>query len=102
MTSGSNGDFSAGVGYDMVTGIGSFDAAHLLAAAGATSTTLATTTSTVTTTTAHPTTTTTASATTSTTTTTVPACLPSGASCSTDASCCSGSCKVKAGTRQCR
>ncbi|HUE29893.1 MAG TPA: S53 family peptidase, partial [Verrucomicrobiae bacterium] len=33
VTSGSNGDYSAGVGYDMLTGLGSFDARNLLAAA---------------------------------------------------------------------
>ncbi len=82
VTSGSNGDYSAGVGYDRVTGLGSFDATNLLAAAGSTttttSTTVAPTTTTVapTTTTTHApttttssTTTTTAAATTSTTTT---------------------------------
>ncbi|MFI5399104.1 MAG: protease pro-enzyme activation domain-containing protein [Candidatus Binatia bacterium] len=34
ITSGSNGAYSAGVGYDMVTGLGSPDAANLLAALG--------------------------------------------------------------------
>jgi kumamolisin len=35
ITSGSNGAYSAGVGYDMVTGLGSPDAANLLTALGA-------------------------------------------------------------------
>jgi subtilase family serine protease len=79
VTSGSNGDYSAGIGYDPVTGLGSFDATNLLAAAGgSTTTTLAPTTTTTTsapttTTTVAPTTTTSTSAptTTSTTSTTV-------------------------------
>ena len=129
VTSGSNGDYSAGVGYDMVTGLGSFDAQALLAAVGAstnttttmaptttitsttttatapsTSTTTAAPTTTVpsTTTTTNPPTTTTTVTTSSTTTTTIAACLPAGAACTTNASCCSGSCKVKAAKKQCR
>lgn len=86
VTSGSNGDYSAGVGYDLVTGLGSFDAANLLAAAGgATTTTTAapptttsSTSSSVTTTTSTSssttrTSTTSTSMTTSTTSTTLPA-----------------------------
>ena len=46
ITSGSNGDYSAGVGYDMVTGLGSFDARNLLAAVAPTSTTTTSTTTT--------------------------------------------------------
>src|SRR5438309_11464788 len=77
VTSGSNGDYSAGVGYDLVTGLGSFDARNLLAAAGPTSppttspstTTTTTRPSTTTTTTVAGTTTTTTAATTTTTTT---------------------------------
>src|SRR2546426_3555489 len=69
VTSGSNGDYSAGVGYDLVTGLGSFDARNLLAAAGPTSTT---TTSTSTTTTTRPSTTTTTTRPSTTTTTTLP------------------------------
>jgi len=148
VTSGSNGDYSAGVGYDLVTGLGSFDARNLLAAAGPTSTTttststtttttrpsttttttlpgttttttLATTTTTTTvstttvsttttTTTASPTTTTTVPATTTTTTstssttTTLPACFPSGATCTANADCCSTSCRKKGPTKVCR
>src|SRR5205823_6614086 len=48
ITSGSNGDYSAGVGYDLVTGLGSFDARLLLNPGAPTSTT--TTTSSTTTT----------------------------------------------------
>ncbi len=148
VTSGSNGDYSAGVGYDLVTGLGSFDARNLLAAAGPTSTTttststtttttrpsttttttlpgttttttLATTTTTTTvstttvsttttTTTASPTTTTTVPATTTTTTstssttTTLPACFPSGATCTANADCCSTSCRKKGPRKVCR
>jgi len=148
VTSGSNGDYSAGVGYDLVTGLGSFDARNLLAAAGPTSTTttststtttttrpsttttttlpgttttttLATTTTTTTvstttvsttttTTTASPTTTTTVPATTTTTTstssttTTLPACFPSGATCTANADCCSKSCRKKGPRTVCR
>src|SRR5207247_7921064 len=77
VTLGSNGDYSAGVGYDLVTGLGSFDARNLLAAAGPTSTTTTSTSttttasrpSTTTTTTLPGTTTTTTLATTTTTTT---------------------------------
>src|SRR5436309_681390 len=46
ITSGSNIDYSAGVGYDMVTGLGSFDARNLLAAVAPTSTTTTSTTTT--------------------------------------------------------
>src|SRR5216110_3484807 len=100
VTSGSNGDYSAGVGYDLVTGLGSFHARNLLAAAGPTSTTT-TSTSTTTTTTRPSTTTTTTlpgttttttlatTTTTSSTTTTLPACFPSGATCTANADCCS-------------
>src|SRR5438874_1368433 len=144
VTSGSNGDYSAGVGYDLVTGLGSFDARNLLAAAGPTSTTttsasttttttrpsttttttlpgttstttLATTTTTTTvsitttTTTASPTTTTTVPATTTTTTTStsstttmLPACFPSGATCTANADCCSKSCRKKGPRNVCR
>jgi len=148
VTSGSNGDYSAGVGYDLVTGLGSFDARNLLAAAGPTSTTttsasttttttrpsttttttlpgttttttLATTTTTTTvstttvsitttTTTASLTTTTTVPATTTTTTstssttTTLPACFPSGATCTANADCCSTSCRKKGPRKVCR
>jgi len=118
VTSGSNGDYSAGVGYDLVTGLGSFDARNLLAAAGPTSTTTTststtTTTTTVsittTTTTASPTTTTTVPATTTTTTTstsstttTLPACFPSGATCTANADCCSKSCRKKGPRNVCR
>jgi kumamolisin len=120
VTAGSNGDFTAGAGYDMVTGIGSFDAQNVLAAvvAGTTTTsttivvpttssttspTTAPTTSTVATTSSTTTTTkTTTSTTSSTTTTTITACLTTGSACTTNASCCSKSCKVKAGKRQCR
>ncbi len=65
VTSGSNGDYSAGVGYDLVTGLGSFDARLLLNPGAPTSTT----------TTSPSTTTTTRTSTggTSTTTTTFPA-----------------------------
>ena len=134
VTSGSNGDYSAGVGYDLVTGLGSFDARNLLAAAGPTSTTT-TSTSTTTTTTrpsttttttlpgttttttlATTTTTTTASLTTittvpattttttstSSTTTTLPACFPSGATCTANADCCSKSCRKKGPGKVCR
>ena len=84
ITSGSNGDYSAGVGYDLVTGLGSFDARNLLAAVGPTSTTTTTTVSptTTTSTTAPPVTTTTTTApstttsTASTTTTTTPPPTP--------------------------
>jgi kumamolisin len=130
VTAGSNGDFSAGAGYDMVTGIGSFDAQNLLAAVGtgATTTTTTTVATTSSTTTAAPTTSTTSSTaapsttsppstvtttssttsppttvtTTSSTTTTIAACLPSGFACTTNASCCSNACKVSRGKRQCR
>src|SRR5207248_1528304 len=74
ITSGSNGDYSAGAGYDLVTGLGSFDARNLLAAVGPTSTTTTTTVppTTTTSTTAPPviTTTTTAPSTTTSTTST--------------------------------
>ena len=83
ITSGSNGDYSAGVGYDLVTGLGSFDARNLLAAVGPTSTTTTTVPPTTTTSTTAPpvtTTTTTAPSTTtstaSTTTTTTPPPTP--------------------------
>src|SRR6266478_6536730 len=84
VTSGSNGDYSAGVGYDLVTGLGSFDARNLLAAVGPTSTTTTTTVppTTTTSTTAPPVTTTTTTAprtttsTASTTTTTTPPPTP--------------------------
>ncbi|TMA47858.1 MAG: hypothetical protein E6J81_07290 [Deltaproteobacteria bacterium] len=84
ITSGSNGDYSAGVGYDLVTGLGSFDARNLLAAVGPTSTTTTTTVppTTTTSTTAPPVTTTTTTAprtttsTASTTTTTTPPPTP--------------------------
>ncbi len=151
VTSGSNGDYSAGVGYDLVTGLGSFEARNLLAAAAPTSTTTTststtttttrpsttttttrpstTTTTTVagttttttapttttttrvstttTTTTAAPTTTTVAATTTTTastssTTTTLPACFPSGATCTADADCCSQSCRRKGWRKVCR
>src|SRR5438874_12196299 len=143
VTSGSNGDYSAGVGYDLVTGLGSFHARNLLAAAGPTSTTttststttttirpsttttttlpgttttttLATTTTTTTvsitttTTTAAPTTTTvpatatTTTSSTSSTTTTLPACFPSGATCTANADCCSKSCRKKGPRTVCR
>src|SRR5438128_3564244 len=46
ITSGSNVDYSAGVGYDMVTGLGSFDARNLLAGVAPTSTTTTSTTTT--------------------------------------------------------
>src|SRR5438128_9485067 len=68
ITSGSNGDYSAGVGYDMVTGLGSFDARNLLAAVAPTSTTTTSTTTTTTTNRPSPTTTTTLPSTTTTTT----------------------------------
>ena len=68
VTSGSNGDYSAGVGYDLVTGLGSFDARNLLAAAGPTSTTTTSTSTTTTTTRPSTTTTTTVAGTTTTTT----------------------------------
>jgi len=81
VTSGSNGDYAAGVGYDMVTGIGTIDARHLLSLAAPTTTTTSststTTTSTTTTTTSSTTSTTSPSTTTtstSTTTTTKPPC----------------------------
>ena len=117
VTTGSNGDFAAGPGYDMVTGLGTFDAQNLLAAVGAGTTTTTSSTSPPTTssthlpttsTTAPPSTTSTTKAPTTTTTsstattTTIPACLPLGAACTTNATCCSSSCKVRAGTRQCR
>jgi kumamolisin len=128
VTSGSNGDYSAGVGYDRVTGLGSFDAANLLAAAGgATTTTLATTTTTTSapatatststtstivattssTTVAPPTTTPITSSTTtttaSTTTTTLGTpCAPSDAGCSQAGDCCSGTCRGKPGQRTCK
>src|SRR5438128_7602445 len=70
VTSGSNGDYSAGVGYDLVTGLGSFDARNLLAAAGPTSTT--TTSTSTTTTTTRPSTTTTTIRPSTTTTMTLP------------------------------
>jgi len=84
ITSGSNGDYSAGVGYDLVTGLGSFDARNLLAAVGPTSPTTTTTVppTTTTSTTAPPVTTTTTTApstttsTASTTTTTTPPPTP--------------------------
>jgi len=69
VTSGSNGDYGAAAGYDLVTGLGSFDAVQLLAAVGATSTT---TTSTTTTTTRPSTTSTTTAPTTTTSSTTSP------------------------------
>jgi subtilase family serine protease len=73
VTSGSNGDYAAGVGYDLVTGLGSFDARSLLAAVTPASTTTTSTTTTTapapTTTTAAPPTTTTALPTTTTTST---------------------------------
>src|SRR5207249_3806017 len=124
ITAGSNGDYSAGVGYDVVTGLGSFDATNLLAAAGgATTTTLAT--STTTTTTAPPTTTTTAAPTSTTTTTTAAStttttsststttsstttttlgspCLPAGATCGRPLDCCSATCRGKPGQRTCK
>jgi kumamolisin len=83
VTSGSNGDYVAGVGYDMVTGIGTIDAGQLLSLAAPTSTTTSststTTTSTTTTTTTSsttspPTTSTTTTSTSTTTTTTNPPC----------------------------
>jgi len=49
VTSGSNGDYSAGVGYDLVTGLGSFDARYLLTPGAPTSTTTTTSPSTTTT-----------------------------------------------------
>jgi kumamolisin len=109
VTSGSNGDFAAGAGYDMVTGLGSYDATKLLAAVGGVTTT--TTSSSSTSTIATPTTSTTAPTTpTSTTTVTTSSsstttlgapCLPAGNLCTTDAQCCSSSCKVKAGVKRC-
>jgi kumamolisin len=108
VTSGSNGDYSAGVGYDRVTGLGTFDATSLLAASGGatttttssstTSTTLAAT-STTTTTTVAPATTTTAS---TTTTTLGTPCAPAGAACSQGGDCCSGTCHGKPGQRTCK
>jgi subtilase family serine protease len=84
VTAGSNGDYTAGPGHDLVTGIGSFHATNLLALAGgndttttttppttSTSSTVPTTTSTIATTTTS--TTTPSTTTTSTTTTTTPA-----------------------------
>jgi subtilase family serine protease len=73
VTSGSNGDYSAGVGYDMVTGLGSFDARNLLAAVAPSSTTTTSTSTTTTTTSAPPPTTTTTAAPSTTTTTAAPA-----------------------------
>jgi subtilase family serine protease len=84
VTTGLNGDYAAGVGYDLVTGIGSIEARNLLAlAAPASSTTTSsstttrppttTTTSTTSSTTRPPPTTTTTS-TSTTTTTTAPPC----------------------------
>ncbi len=146
VTSGSNGDYSAGVGYDLVTGLGSFDARNLLAAGPTSTTTTSTTTittttsttsttrtaqpsttsttsmpstttvpSTTTTTAVPATTTTTAVATTTTapvttttttstssTTTTLAACFPFGSSCSTNADCCSRSCKRKGPGKFCK
>ena len=124
ITSGSNGDYSAGVGYDMVTGLGSFDARNLLAAVAPTSTTTtstSTTTTTTTTTTAPPTTTTTTAppitttttttapsttttttSTSSTTTTTLAACIVSGSSCTGNADCCSKTCKRSRQGRVCK
>jgi kumamolisin len=75
VTTGSNGDFAAGPGYDMVTGLGSFDAQHLLAAVGASTTTTTSTSSTnpPTTSSSHaPTTTTQAPTTTTSTSSTNP------------------------------
>jgi subtilase family serine protease len=72
--SGSNGDFTAGVGFDLVTGLGSVEASVLLGATAVTTTSSTSTTSTSvpTTTTLVPTTTTTSSSSTSTSVTTVP------------------------------
>ena len=72
VTSGSNGDYGAGVGYDLVTGLGSFDARNLLAAVSPTSTTTTSTTTTTSSTTTTSTTTTSAAPPTTTTTTAPP------------------------------
>ncbi|HYV56638.1 MAG TPA: S53 family serine peptidase [Candidatus Nitrosopolaris sp.] len=76
ITSGSNGDFTAGVGFDLVTGLGSAEASVLLGAAAVTTTSSTSTTTTsvptTTTTTLVPTTTTTSSSSTSTSVATVP------------------------------
>ncbi len=65
ITSGSNGDYSAGTGYDLVTGLGTIEAKNFIALAspGGTSTTATTTTTSSTTTTTKSTTTTTSSTT---------------------------------------
>src|SRR5262249_15341689 len=72
VTNGSNGDYSAGPGYDLVTGIGSIVAQVVLAPTTTTTTHTTTTTThtTTTTTTTAPTTTTTSSTTTTTAPTT--------------------------------
>jgi kumamolisin len=54
VTSGSNGDYSAGAGYDLVTGLGTIDAAKLLALGPGMTTTTTTRTTTSTTTTMRP------------------------------------------------
>src|SRR5204862_253282 len=59
VTSGSNGDYSAGVGYDLVTGLGSFDARYLLTPGAPTSTTTTSPSTTTTRISTGPTTTTT-------------------------------------------
>src|SRR3989442_318147 len=59
VTSGSNGDYSAGVGYDLVTGLGSFDARYLLNPGAPTSTTTTSPSTTTTRISTGPTTTTT-------------------------------------------
>jgi len=85
VTSGSNGDYAAGPGFDLVTGIGTVEAKNLLAIAAPSTTTTSTTTTTTTTivttstttsstTSTVPTTTTSTTTSTSTTTTTKPPC----------------------------
>jgi subtilase family serine protease len=116
VTSGSNGDYAAAPGYDLVTGIGTVSAQNLLAAVGGGATTTSSSTSsstsststtsaatsTSTTTTSSSTTTTFTTTTTSSTTTTLGTCSAAGSSCVTNANCCSNACKGKPGAKICR
>jgi kumamolisin len=80
IVSGSNGDYSAGIGYDMVTGLGTADVGTLVALAVPAGSTTTTTAPTSTTSTSSTSSTSTSSTTTTSTTTTVPTASTSSTS----------------------